>query len=89
MNDVTGSLQLAAEQRARVLIDRQLTDAGWSVQDGKRLNLYAGQGIAVREVIMALGHGRAEGLPAAVRLKALTVAGRLPCVFEASGSETL
>ena len=39
MNDVTGSLQLAAEQQARVLIDRQLTDAGWSVQDGKRLNL--------------------------------------------------
>jgi type I restriction enzyme R subunit len=59
MNDVTGSLQLAAEQQARVLIDRQLTDAGWSVQDGKRLNLYAGQGIAVREVIMAIGRGRA------------------------------
>ena len=37
MNDVTGSLQLAAEQRARVLIDRQLTDASWSVQDGKRI----------------------------------------------------
>ena len=27
--------RLAAEQRARVLIDRQLTDAGWSVQDKK------------------------------------------------------
>jgi hypothetical protein len=30
----------------------------------------------------------AEGLPAEVRLKALTLDGRLPFVFEASGSET-
>jgi len=35
------------EQRARVLIDRQLTGAGWVVQDGRGLNLYAGQGVAV------------------------------------------
>src|SRR4051794_4317586 len=122
MNDVTGTPQLAAEQRARVLIDRQLTEAGWAVQDGKSLNLFAAQGVGVREVIMATGHGRAdyllyvdkravgvieakpqgtplsgvewqssmyaEGLPADVRLKALTVDGRLPFVFEASGSET-
>ncbi len=115
-------VQLAAEQRARVLIDRQLTDAGWSVQDRKHLNLFAGQGIAVRETIMKPGHGRvdyllyvdqravgvieakpegtplsgvewqsamyAEGLPPEVRLKSLTVDGRLPFVFEASGSET-
>ena len=114
--------RLAAEQRARVLIDRQLTDAGWVVQHKKDLNLFAGQGIAVREVIMAKGHGRAdyllyidqaavgvieakpqgtplsgvewqsamyaEGLPADVRLKAVTTDGRLPFVFEASGSET-
>jgi len=114
--------QLAAEQRARVLIDRQLTGAGWSVQGRKDLNLFAGQGVAVRETIMKPGHGRtdyllyvdrravgvieakpegtplsgvewqsamyAEGLPAEVRLKALTVEGRLPFVFEASGSET-
>lgn len=33
--------RLAAEQRARVLIDRQLADAGWSVQDKKDLNLSA------------------------------------------------
>lgn len=33
--------QLAAEQRARVLIDRQLTDAGWVIQDRKSLNLFA------------------------------------------------
>jgi type I restriction enzyme, R subunit len=114
--------QLTAEQRARVLIDRQLTDAGWSVQNRSELNLFARQGVAVREVIMAAGHGRAdyllyvdqravgaieakpegttlsgvewqsamyaEGLPPEVRLKALTTGGRLPFVFEASGSET-
>jgi len=116
------SERLAAEQRARVLIDRQLTGAGWVVQDRRELNLFAGQGVAVREVIMARGHGRAdyliyidqkavgvieakpagttlsgvewqssmyaEGLPAEVRLKAVTTDGRLPFVFEASGSET-
>ncbi len=115
-------VHLAAEQRARVLIDRQLTDAGWNVQDRKDLNLFAGQGVAVRETIMKPGHGRAdyllyvdqravgvieakpegtplsgvewqsamyaEGLSPEVRLKALTVEGRLPFVFEASGSET-
>lgn len=114
--------RLAAEQRARVLIDRQLEAAGWVVQDKKNLNLFAGQGVAVREVHMKSGHGRvdyllyvdkavvgvieakpqgttlsgvewqsamyAEGLPPEVRLKALTAAGRLPFVFEASGTET-
>ena len=114
--------RLAAEQRARVLIDRQLVAAGWVVQDKKDLNLFAAQGVAVRESVMASGHGRAdyllyvdksavgvieakpegtplsgvewqsamyaEGLPAEVRLKALTVGGRLPFVFEASGTET-
>ena len=98
--------RLQAEQRARVLIDRQLRDAEWVVQDRAELNLFAASGIAVREAIMAKGHGRvdyllyvdqrvvgvveakpegtplpgvewqsamyAEGLPPAVRLKALT-----------------
>ena len=114
--------RLAAEARARVLIDRQLEDAGWVVQDRCDLNLFAGLGVAVRESIMAPGHGRADyllyvdktvvgvieakpvgtplsgvewqsamyaaGLRPEVRLKALTVDGRLPFVFEASGSET-
>ena len=114
--------RLAAEARARVLIDRQLTDSGWAVQDRKDMNLFAAQGVAVRESIMAPGHGRADyllyvdqravgaieakpegtplsgvewqsamyatGLPADVRLKALTVEGRLPFIFEASDSET-
>jgi type I restriction enzyme R subunit len=111
-----------AELQARRLIDAQLSAAGWQVQDRRALNLYATQGVAVREVIMAVGHGRADyvlyvdqravgvieakpegtpltgvewqsamyavGLPPEVRLKALTVDGRLPFVFEASGSET-
>lgn len=114
--------RLAAEQRARALIDNQLTGAGWAVQDKSEMNLFAARGVAVREIVMKRGHGRAdyllyvdkravgvieakplgttlsgvewqsamyaEGLPADVRLKALTVGGRLPFVFEASGAET-
>ena len=120
MTNTGDAVQLTAEQRARVLIDRQLAASGWSVQS-KPLNLFAAQGVAVREVIMAPGHGRADyvlyvdqrvvgvieakpegttlsgvewqsaryanGLPAEVRLKALTLDDRLPFVFEASGSE--
>ncbi|WP_375502141.1 DEAD/DEAH box helicase family protein [uncultured Jatrophihabitans sp.] len=114
--------RVAAEARARVLIDRQLSEAGWSVQDKKAMNLFATQGVAVREVTLKPGHGRAdyllyvdqrvvgvieakpegtplsgvewqsskyaEGLPAEVKLAALTTGGRLPFVFEASGTET-
>ena len=53
---------LPAEARARVEIDRQLVAAGWVVQDRKHLNPYASQGVAVREFIMAPGHGRADYL---------------------------
>ena len=61
--DANAGAQLAAEQRARVEIDRQLIAAGWSVQDRKSLNLFAPQrGIAVREVIMKPGHGRVDYL---------------------------
>ncbi|WP_207555733.1 DEAD/DEAH box helicase family protein [Intrasporangium flavum] len=122
MGEPDAEARLAAEQRARVIIDRQLTDAGWSVQDKKNLNLFAAQGIACREVVMKAGHGRAdyvlyvdkkavgvieaksegtalsgvewqsgmyaEGLPADVRLRAVTTERRLPFVFEASGTET-
>ncbi len=114
--------QLAAEQRARVLIDEQLRAAGWAVVDRKDLNLFAPRGSAVREAIMKPGHGRADyllyvdktvvgvieakaqgtalsgvewqsamyatGLPEAARQRAVLVAGRLPFVFEANGSET-
>jgi type I restriction enzyme R subunit len=121
MNPVPESA-LAAEARARVLIDAQLAAAGWVVQDTRNLNLSAAQGVARREAIMATGHGRADyllyldrrvvgvieakpvgtplsgvewqsamyatGLPAEVRLSVVTKDGRLPFVFEASGTET-
>jgi type I restriction enzyme, R subunit len=121
MNPVPESA-LAAEARARVLIDDQLVAAGWAVQDTRNLNLSAAQGVARREAIMADGHGRADyllyldkrvvgvieakpvgtplsgvewqsamhatGLPAEVRLSVVTRDGRLPFVFEASGTET-
>lgn len=54
--------RLAAEQHARVLVDRQLEAAGWVVQDKKDLNLFAGTGIAVREVVLKPGHGRVDYL---------------------------
>lgn len=53
---------LTAEARARVEIDRQLDACGWVVQDRSAMNLYAGQGVAVREFIMATGHGRTDYL---------------------------
>jgi len=43
------------EMQTRVEIDRQLGAAGWTVQDEGQLNLYAGTGVAVREVTLATG----------------------------------
>ncbi|MGO2933955.1 MAG: DEAD/DEAH box helicase, partial [Microbacterium sp.] len=54
--------RLPAEQQARVLIDSQLRAAGWVVQDGKATNLFAGDGVAIREAVMAPGHGRVDYL---------------------------
>ncbi len=50
------------EEQARVLIDEQLTRAGWHVCDRKDIDLVNHQGNAVREVIMDAGHGRADYL---------------------------
>ena len=44
-----------ATVKTTVEIDRQLVACGWVVQDRKAMNLYAGQGVAVREFIMATG----------------------------------
>lgn len=119
---VEDASRLPAEQRARILIDAQLDAAGWVVQDKGQVNLFAGPGVAVREVVMAPGHGRvdyllyvdkrvvgvieakpegttlsgvewqsamyATGLPETHAKRAVTVDGRLPFVFEASGTET-
>ncbi|WP_298801892.1 DEAD/DEAH box helicase family protein [uncultured Pseudokineococcus sp.] len=59
---MTSGGHVAAEARARALIDAQLTAAGWSVQDRGDINLWAAKGVAVREVPMAPGHGRADYL---------------------------
>lgn len=110
------------EERARVLIDEQLARAGWSVCDRKEVDLVNHQGVAVREVIMNVEHGRAdyllyvdreivgvieakpvgtplagvqwqsamyaEGLPESYRDTAVLQHGRLPFIYEASGTET-
>lgn len=54
--------RLAAEQRARLRIDAQLQAAGWLVHDSGSEDLFSGRGVAVREVIMAPGHGRVDYL---------------------------
>jgi type I restriction enzyme R subunit len=59
---MTRDAYLSAEARARVEIDRQLAACGWAVQGRAEMNLYAAQGVAVREFIMAPGHGRADYL---------------------------
>jgi type I restriction enzyme R subunit len=53
---------LRPEEQARVLIDEQLTWAGWFVCDRRDIDLVNHQGCAVREVIMDTGHGRADYL---------------------------
>jgi hypothetical protein len=51
---------LAREARARMAIDQMLALAGWVVQDADAVNLSAARGIAVREFVLAPGHGRAD-----------------------------
>ncbi|MBX3194734.1 MAG: DEAD/DEAH box helicase family protein [Microbacteriaceae bacterium] len=52
---------LLPEQRARARIDDQLERAGWVVVRRKQdLNLFAGQGVALYEKVMAPGHGEAD-----------------------------
>ncbi|QYG95581.1 DEAD/DEAH box helicase family protein [Iamia sp. SCSIO 61187] len=48
-------MRLLPEQRARVRIDEMLEAAGWVVQDYRAVNLYAAQGVAVRELVTTAG----------------------------------
>jgi hypothetical protein len=50
------------EAVAREAIDAQLLEAGWVVQSRNEVNLVAGRGIAIREFLMAPGHGKADYL---------------------------
>lgn len=59
---VGGDDKLAAEARARVLIDGQLKQAGWLIQRRKDLALGAAQGIALEEAHMKADHGRVDYL---------------------------
>jgi type I restriction enzyme R subunit len=56
------SANLTPEERARVLIDEQLTQAGWVVQDRKKIDLVNHVGVAVRETILKNVAGRADYL---------------------------
>lgn len=46
---------MTPEQKAREIIDRKLEQSGWVVQDMKRINLFAGLGVAVREFPTSTG----------------------------------
>lgn len=46
---------MTPEQKARQSIDRQLEQAGWSVQDFSEMNISAGAGVAVREFQLTTG----------------------------------
>jgi type I restriction enzyme R subunit len=48
------------EDIAREQIDRMLVSAGWAVQDAKAVNLYAKQGVAIREFELKSGYGTAD-----------------------------
>ena len=48
------------EAEARKKTDVQLEQSGWIVQDRDDANIYAGQGVAVREFKMKAGHGYAD-----------------------------
>ena len=49
------TLNQTPEQQARDAIDRQLTAAGWAVQEKSRINWHVSSGIAVRHYLMQDG----------------------------------
>ena len=53
---------MTPEEEARVLIDQQLNRAGWVACDRNAVDLVNNRAVAVREVIMDAGHGRADYL---------------------------
>src|ERR1044071_6048847 len=55
-------MPITPEDRARQNIDKLFSDAGWTVQDKKSVNLSAARGVAVGEFPMKSGHGEADYL---------------------------
>ncbi len=66
------------EDIAREQIDRMLEQSGWAVQNAKAVNLYAKQGVAIREFELKPGYGTADYL--------LYVDGKAAGVIEAKKS---
>jgi type I restriction enzyme R subunit len=54
--------RLKPEDRARLRIDQMLGECGWIVQHAVAANIHAGRGVAIREFILAPGHGRVDYL---------------------------
>ena len=50
-----GGKPVSPEERARLVIDEKLKQAGWVIQDMKALNLAAGPGVAIREFPTSTG----------------------------------
>ena len=73
------------EEKARTEIDAALTAAGWTLQDRNAVNLYAAQGVAVREFPLTTGHadyllfvdGKAAGVVEAKK-EGMTLTGAEP-----------
>ena len=78
---------MTPEQRSRVQIDALLEKAGWSVQDPDAVNLYAGRGVAMRELGLKPGHGTADYL-LYVDGKAAGVVEAKPAGYTLMGVET-
>lgn len=55
MSGSDDSNYLHPEQKARQRIDAMLGAAGWVVQDYRSVNLFAGRGVAARELVTAAG----------------------------------
>jgi type I restriction enzyme R subunit len=51
---------LTPEDKARELIDRLLTQAGWAVRDQSDANILAYRGVAIRNFTLKPGHGFAD-----------------------------
>jgi type I restriction enzyme R subunit len=50
------------EDIAREKIDALLEEAGWSIQDADKANIYASTGVAIRNFPLEAGHGFADYL---------------------------
>lgn len=66
---------LSPEDRAREIIDRMLTEAGWEVENAENVNISGCRGVAIRNFTLKQGHGFADYL--------LYVDGRAAGIIEA------